>query len=132
MRVVLDTNVLIAAFATHGICHLILESVLTHHELILSPELFREIESVLKRKLKVPNAKRQQIIRFLKDQSILFEDRTISALSCRDPDDLKVLALAIQGNANFLVTGDDDLLILKKVRKIPIISPREFWDRLRH
>ena|SRR3989338_9265543 len=132
MRVVLDTNVLIAAFATQGICHLILESILTHHEFILSPGILKEIESVLKRKINIPHAKRQEIIKFLKDQSILLEDKTISALSCRDPDDIKVLALAIQGKVDFLITGDDDLLILKKVRQVPIISPREFWDRLRH
>jgi predicted nucleic acid-binding protein len=50
-------------------------------------------------------------------------------MSCRDPDDLPVLGTAVAGNANVLVTGDDDLLTLREFQGMAILSPREFHDR---
>ncbi|MEA2083021.1 MAG: putative toxin-antitoxin system toxin component, PIN family, partial [Thermodesulfobacteriota bacterium] len=45
---------------------------------------------------------------------------------CRDPKDNKFLELAVSGKANFIITGDDDLLILNPFRKIQIITPAKF------
>ena len=45
---------------------------------------------------------------------------------CRDPDDDKFLELAVSGNADYLVSGDDDLLALHPFREIPILRPAEF------
>ena len=42
---------------------------------------------------------------------------------CRDPKDDKLLALALDGNADLIVTGDKDLLVLNPFRGIPIITP---------
>ncbi len=47
---------------------------------------------------------------------------------CRDPDDDKLLALAAAGGANFIVTGDDDLLVLNPFGSVAIIKPRQFVD----
>jgi putative PIN family toxin of toxin-antitoxin system len=48
---------------------------------------------------------------------------------CRDPKDDKLLELAVSGTADFLVTGDKDLLVLNPFRGVEIISPREFLDK---
>ena len=50
---------------------------------------------------------------------------------CRDPDDVKVLSLAVDSKADYIVTGDKDLLVLKKYEGIPILNPRSFSDILR-
>jgi uncharacterized protein len=52
---------------------------------------------------------------------------TIAA--CRDPKDDKLLELAVGGNADFLITGDKDLLVLNPFRAVKIITPREFLDK---
>ena len=49
---------------------------------------------------------------------------------CRDPDDVKVLGLAVSASADCIVTGDKDLLILKEFQGIPILTPRSFSDIL--
>jgi predicted nucleic acid-binding protein len=49
---------------------------------------------------------------------------------CRDPDDDVVLATAVAGRADFIVTGDDDLLVLKRFRGIRILSPRQVLEML--
>jgi len=47
---------------------------------------------------------------------------------CRDPKDDKFLELAVNGSADFIVSGDKDLQVLHPFRNIPILSPREFLD----
>ena len=48
----------------------------------------------------------------------------------RDPDDDKFIETAISGKADFLISGDSDLLNLGIVESIPIFSPRECWEKL--
>ncbi len=48
---------------------------------------------------------------------------------CRDPKDDKLLELATSGNADFLVTGDKDLLVLNPFRGVEIITPRKFLEK---
>lgn len=47
---------------------------------------------------------------------------------CRDPDDNKFLDCAIEGKAKYLITGDQDLLILKEIMRVQIVTPRRFLD----
>jgi predicted nucleic acid-binding protein len=49
---------------------------------------------------------------------------------CRDSDDIKVLGLAIAANADYIVTGDKDLLVLESFQGIPILNPRSFSNVL--
>lgn len=131
MRVILDTNVIIAAFATQGLCHLVFENAIAHHELIQCPFLLEEIQNNLKHKLKLTSGKVKEILAFLKEHSTSCEDLEVQGLHCRDPKDVKVLALAVNSKAEALVTGDQDLLVLKSAANTPILSPREFWNILR-
>jgi len=131
MRVVLDSNVVVAAFAAHGLCHLVFENVLAEHALVLSPGLLEEIERALMKKLKLPPAKIKEAILFLKNEAELLKDQDVDRIECRDLDDIKVLSLAINGKVDSIVTGDQDLLVLKQIQGISILTPREFWERLR-
>ncbi|PIP70614.1 MAG: putative toxin-antitoxin system toxin component, PIN family, partial [Nitrospirae bacterium CG22_combo_CG10-13_8_21_14_all_44_11] len=49
----------------------------------------------------------------------------------RDKDDNIIIGTALSGNAEFIITGDEDLLVLKTYKGIDIITPREFWSRLK-
>lgn len=131
MKVVLDTNVLIAAYATHGLCHLVLEAVLAQHTYATSPALLAEVEEKLVKKIRLPSSRSKEIIRFLKLHSEFQKDQPVSGLECRDKEDLKILSLAVNAQAEALVTGDEDLLVLKEVRGTPILKPRDFWVLLR-
>ena len=51
---------------------------------------------------------------------------TGAALGCRDPDDDKLLETALLGEADFLITGDGDLLAMSLFRRMPILSPSAF------
>ena len=50
---------------------------------------------------------------------------------CRDPKDDRILELAVNGNASFLVTGDDDLLTLNPFRGIQILVPSKLLELMR-
>jgi hypothetical protein len=70
-------------------------------------------------------------MRLILDTNILFRigefiDPKIKIAECRDPKDNKFLELAVAGNADCVITGDKDLLILNPFRGIKIISPRDF------
>lgn len=131
MKVVLDSNILVAAFATEGLCHLVYETILAQHELLISPIILGEVEKALQRKLKVPKAQVHEIIRFLNEHATLINAHAATKIACRDQDDLFVIGLALQGEACAIVTGDADLLVLKKVENVSIVSPRQFWESLR-
>jgi predicted nucleic acid-binding protein len=49
---------------------------------------------------------------------------------CRDPDDDRVIEAALEGRADFIVSGDDDLIVLVSVENIQIVSPSEFLREL--
>jgi predicted nucleic acid-binding protein len=57
-------------------------------------------------------------------------DVTDVVTECRDKKDDKFLALAISGQADFIVTGDEDLLVLNPFREVVIMSPADFFERI--
>jgi putative PIN family toxin of toxin-antitoxin system len=126
MRVVLDTNVLIAAFIARGACSDVFERVVNEHELTLSPFVLEEFERVMTRKLGLDGDRVARAVTLLRRKGIVVEPALLDAPVCRDPDDDQILALAREDGVRFLVTGDDDLLILGVFDGVPIISPRQF------
>ncbi len=127
MKLVLDTNVLIAAFVSRGVCHELLEHCARQHELVTSDKILGEFEKKLLYKFKVPRAEAREAIDLvtLTMQSVTPEPP--EAAVCRDPDDDWVLATAAAGGCACLVTGDKDLLILKSFQGVTILAPSEFW-----
>ncbi len=126
MRVVLDTNVLIAAFIARGACTDVFERVVNEHELILSPFILEEFERVMKNKMGLDRDRVTRAVALLRRKGRVLEPEPLGEPVCRDPDDDHVLALAGESEIGVVVTGDDDLLILKSFNDIPIISPRDF------
>jgi len=131
MRIVLDTNVIIAAFAAHGLCSEVFEVCLTSHTIVISEHILSEVERGLIKKIHLPKNITASVIDYLRDIAEFFEPQLIEDSACRDIEDRKIIGTAINGNAHLLITGDNDLLTLMKVMKTDIVTPREFWKRLR-
>ena len=131
MRVVLDTNVLLAAFAARGLCEVIYQLCLTEHEIVLSRHILREVRRNLRGKFKLAAADADEIMALIHDNALIVKPAKVAHNACRDVDDLPVLGTLMAGKAHCLVTGDKDLLELKEFQSVPILSPRSFHDQLR-
>lgn len=132
MRVFLDTNVLVAAFATRGLCADVFRLVLAEHELLVSATLIEELTGVLTRKVRVSEQVVREIVAFL-DASASFVAGAPKPppVAVRDPDDAVILGEALAGESDVLVTGDQDLLVLGRVGALRILDPRGFWELVR-
>lgn len=126
MRVVLDTNVLVAAFIAHGVCAEVFERVAGEHELILSAHVLDEFRHVMSEKLGFDSSRVVRALALLRRVGTIVEPERLDTPVCRDSDDDAVLALARSSNADCLVTGDDDLLVLRTFEGAAIITPRAF------
>ncbi len=131
MRIVLDANVLLAGFGTHGLCEALVAVCLESHDIVLSQHLLTETRRYLTTKFKVPATRADEIIAFLREHADIVKPAEVPTNACRDPDDLAVLGTAIAGRADYLVSGDKDLLVLKEHAGIPILTPRACYERLR-
>ena len=130
MRVFLDTNVLVAAFATRGLCADVMRVVLAEHQLITGEVVLGELRKALARRIKLPAAAIDDIVALLREQEVVPKPDTPSDLPIRDPDDRWILASATAGPADVLVTGDRDLLDIARKAPLPVLDPRGFWDLL--
>jgi putative PIN family toxin of toxin-antitoxin system len=131
MKVFLDTNVLVAAFATRGLCEDVLRTVLTEHELLVADTVLEELERVLVQKLRMPANRAAAATGFVRTHAKVLSATEPAPWPERDPADRWIVAAAITGGADVIVTGDRDLLDIAKTVPIAIVSPRGFWERLR-
>jgi putative PIN family toxin of toxin-antitoxin system len=132
VRVFLDTNVLVAAFATRGLCADVFRLVLAEHELLVSPALIEEVTRTLAKKIHVPDQVVREIVPFLRAAGLTVEGAPERPpIAVRDPDDVVILGEALSGGADVLVTGDKDLLVLDQVGALRIVDPRGFWELVR-
>ena len=128
MRLILDANVLIAAFVARGVCSELLEYCVRDHEPVKSEAVLEEVRRNLVDKIKVTAAQADQTVRLLRTRLEVVEPVALDPPVCRDPDDDVVLGTAIAGRCEAIVTGDRDLLDLVTHRDIAIVSPRGFWS----
>lgn len=132
MKIFADTNVLVSAFTARGLCADLLEIILADHQLITGEIVLNEFNRVLIEKLNVPRDKVDKTLLFLRKYHIELIPDKPSDIKVRDEDDRWVLESALRAEADILVTGDKDLLVLsKEISQIKIISPRGFWDLLK-
>jgi putative PIN family toxin of toxin-antitoxin system len=130
-RVVLDTNVVFAAFATRGLCESIFELCLEQHTIISSDFLYQELEDKLSSKLKLPENTVADILALYQSRSQLVIPAKLDKETCRDIDDIPVLGTCVSGEATYLVTGDKDRLVLNNLSETKIITPRAFYEAMK-
>ena len=129
MRVFL-TNVLVSAFTTRGICADVVTVVVAEHQLVLGETVLAELTRVLSEKMRVPAATIEETESFLRREAAGVSHASKRDVELRDADDILVLAEALEGSADVLVTGDRDFLDTAHSLPIDILSPRGFWERI--
>ena len=129
-RGVFDNNVLVSAALLAGVPRQAFDKLLDNGTVLVSVPVLLELAEVLNRekfdKYVTHDERMRFMVGFLKVAEMIETGETIAV--CRDPKDDKLLELAVSGNADFLVTGDKDLLVLNPFRGVEIITPREFLD----
>ena len=130
MKLVLDTNIFISAFYWGGNSQKIIDRVIEGiDELYISEEIINEISEVMARpKFKTERKTIDGYIKtIIKSGKIIKIEGKLKGI-CRDKDDDDKLECAIISNADFLITGDEDILILKNYENVKIITQKEYLD----
>ena len=129
MRAVLDTNVLISALFWGGTPRQVVDlAVSGHFQAVTSPELLAELTTVLADDFDVPQDKLDLVLRDVLSYAEVVAVLEEHAIPVRDLADVKVLACALAGRADCIVTGDRDLLALPPLPEVRILTPRAFLD----
>jgi putative PIN family toxin of toxin-antitoxin system len=130
MRVFLDTNVIVAAVSTRGLCADVFRETLARHDIVASEDLFIEIQKVLHDKLGVRAGIVNEVVALLRENAHLSEPAWAIDLPIKDRADQGLVSAAIEARADLFVTGDRDSST-SRLRKTEIVSPRAFWERMR-
>ncbi|RMF27454.1 MAG: putative toxin-antitoxin system toxin component, PIN family [Chloroflexi bacterium] len=137
IRAVLDTNVLISGLiAVRGIPRRILDAWLEgHFTLVISLYLIEELVYVLSypriaRRLSLSDEELAVILVALLTKAKVTPGKLRLPGVTRDPKDDAVVACAKEGAADYIVSGDQDLLVLGEYEGIQIVTPRQFWEVL--
>ena len=131
MKVFLDTNVLASAAATRGLCADVLREVFASHELFISDQVLGELRRVLRLKFGVGQDLIDDFIWLLEQDSVPAQPAQLPRIELKDRDDLAIVGAAITAGVEVLVTGDKELLDLSRIGNLEILSPRQFWERLK-
>jgi len=131
IRIVADTNVYISGTFWPGLNRIVLN--LARHEVLslaCSPSILHELSQTLRgKKFRLSDFEIDQIVKDVMSYTIPIEEPSLHLPGLRDPKDHFVCSLAMKSRAKYLVTGDKDLLIMKKIKKIKIVSAREFLEK---
>jgi putative PIN family toxin of toxin-antitoxin system len=130
MKVFLDTTVLVSSVATRGLCADVFREVITNHQLVISPSLFTEVETVLREKIGAPQDNITSFTDLLKQDSIISDSNDLLVINIQDTTDIPILSSAYYEKAEYFITGDKQILALIKVKEMAIVSPRMFWEKL--
>ena len=129
MKVVCDTNVLIAALVADGLCRDIVKRRLLLFDLFTSADLLKELESTLRIKFRT-NPDDLPLLAAYRERASVVKPAKLARAVCRDPDDDVVLATAKAAQAGCILTGDRDLLVLERFEGSAILSPRAFVEAM--
>jgi putative PIN family toxin of toxin-antitoxin system len=136
IRAVLDTNLLVSYLLTHRPP---IATLTDHHlarddfELVTAPELLVELDRVLaypKLQRYYTEKDRTRFVALVMALSEVVDLPETLPRICRDPDDDRVIACAVVGEADVIVSGDGDLLGLERVGVIPIVTATQFLEML--
>ena len=126
IKVVLDTNILVSALVFGGkpeqVYRLVLEKNIVAY---ISLPIIAEVIEVLTKKFKFNQIKSRQLEKKIRKNFIVVTPSKIID-KVRDPDDNRVLEAAAEGNCDFIITGDKDLLALGKYKNIKILKAEDF------
>jgi putative PIN family toxin of toxin-antitoxin system len=132
-RLVVDANIWISTLLSPKF-HARVEIVFgSEYNLLVSGQLFRDLERTMRKPYLVTHINRQgydELVSLLRTDAELVDVRSIVEI-CRDSKDNFLLALAKDGNADYLITGDVDLLVMKEFEQTKIVTLSDF-ETARH
>jgi putative PIN family toxin of toxin-antitoxin system len=131
VKIVLDTNVLIAALIARGTCHELLEHCVLRHDLFTSEFILEETHEKLIEKFGYTAELAAEAVSVLRSRMKVITPSKLESQVCRDPDDDNILAAAVSGDCDCIITGDKDLLVLEQHEGIDIFRPRDFLENER-
>lgn len=103
-------------------------TALSEHQVFVSDTILKEVSRALRKKFKQPESLVQAQLHAIESRTQLSQvDGTLHGVR-RDPKDDHVLELAEKAKADYLISGDQDLLVLRKHKHTRIVSPREFLE----
>ena len=129
MKIILDTNVILSSFITSGLSSRVLDICIDHHNLYISEFIINEVTDKLENKFKILPKDLKRIIKFLNINFVKINPQNEIPVICRDKDDDNILQLAEFIVSDLIITGDQDLLVLKTFNTSQIVSPREFMEK---
>jgi len=132
-RFVFDTNAVIsAALLKRSVSRRAFDKAIAEGKLLVSAGTIDELNRVLSRPDFARYLTEDERLEFL---AVLLREAELVEITqhvgeCRDPQDNKILELAVSGKASCIISGDQDLLVLHPFREIPIVTPRDFLDEV--
>ena len=131
LRVVFDTNVYISAIISRGLASSVFTQALQGRFLLItSPPILDELGRKLTQQFRFPQSQLRAVFADIQRAAIVVTPTIRLIAVPRDPDDNRILECAVAGQADHLVTGDQDLLSLDQFQGIPIITGRGFAESL--
>jgi len=126
LKVVIDTNVYISSLLFKGKAREVYDICISNTDVFISGFIVAELSYKLSNKFSIPSKAVKEIIKSILSVVEVAEINTKLPNVCRDIDDNEILQLCESISADFLVTGDKDLLILKKYKSTRIVDPSQF------
>lgn len=126
MRILYDTNILVAVLSRReALLRFKSQVAAKQFTNITSKHVLAEVEAVLIEKFCLARQRAKAAVRLLQRQSIVVHPANVKTI-CRDPFDDHILAAAVAGEAEYLVTEDEDLLILEQYKGVKIVTYSAF------
>lgn len=131
IRAVLDTNVFISSLFWRGAPYEIVKKGFAGaFVMITSKEILKEVEQTLTKKFQFPTEDTHAFLKIIALSARIVESKSRLAVVSADPDDNKIIECAVSGQADYIISGDKDLLDLKKYQQIGILPPAAFLKML--
>src|SRR3990167_3135514 len=130
MRVVIDSNVWIAALATSGTSKDVVQETLARCEVTISPYIVQEVDRALARKLHATSSERQRVRQWIQAVCRVVDAPCDPSITFPDASDIPVLSLTKAIHADILITGDHALVQLNAYQGCHILPPAQFWKHL--
>ena len=131
MKIVVDTNVIISGVFFNGLPYRFLNEIVSNEiEIVASKEIIEEYYEVTKELVdsRTGNFNKKLFDIIVGKMEIIVPRTKVDV--CRDPEDNKFIECAIEGNAIFIVSGDQDLLTIKQYENILIVSVADYYSEI--
>jgi len=130
MKIVIDSNIFVSSFFWGGHPREVFERVINgFDELYITDEIIKEITSVMSSsKFEVNSIEIEDYIKIIEKYSQKIALKNVPKSISRDNDDDKILQCGLDGDVDYIVTGDKDLLVLKEYETIKILNPKDYLE----